>query len=100
MWSKSSTEPEDKPPHKELSMKSGLVDNTPQPSNGQKQPRHHHHDAENGAIDDSSNGSGSGRALAATNGSGGRDDDRPSAYVVNNRDVLAYDGGSHVTRVG
>lgn len=59
-------------------MKSGLVDNTPQPSNGQKA---RHHDAENGVINDNTNGS-----IRATNG--GRDDDRPGAYVVNNRDAV------------
>ena len=60
-------------------MKSGLVDNAPpQSSNGLK-PRHHHHDPpENGVgvVDHSANGNGA------------RCDDRPAAYVANNRDAI------------
>ena len=58
-------------------MKSGLVDNAPpQPSNGLK-PRHNHHDPENGVGVDNN-----------TNGNGARCDDRPAAYVANNRDAI------------
>ena len=59
-------------------MKSGLVDNAlPQPSNGLK-PRHHHHNPENGVgVDQNTNGNG-----------GARCDDRPAAYVANNRDAV------------
>ena len=57
-------------------MKSGLVDNAPpQPpnANGLK-PRHHIDPPENGV---------------STNGNGGaRCDDRPAAYVANNRDAI------------
>ena len=62
-------------------MKSGLVDNAPpQPSNANGlKPRHHHHDPpENGVgvVDHSANGNGA------------RCDDRPAAYVANNRDAI------------
>ena len=75
-------------------MKSGLVDNTPQPLNGQK-PRHN--GAENGGFDDNTNGGSSSNgcsssssrvAIAAAANGGGKDDDRPSAYVANNRDAV------------
>ena len=61
-------------------MKSGLVDNAPQPSNGLK-PRHHH-DPENGSgVDHNTNGDGG-------HGGTARCDDRPGAYAANNRDAI------------
>ena len=59
-------------------MKSGLVDNAPpHPSNGLK-PRRHHDPPENGVgVDQNTNGNG-----------GARCDDRPAAYVANNRDAV------------
>ena len=58
-------------------MKSGLVDNAPpQPSNGLR-PRRHHDPPENGVGVDNN-----------TNGNGARCDDRPAAYVANNRDAI------------
>ena len=60
-------------------MKSGLVDNAPpQHSNGLKPRRHHNDPPENGVgvVDHSANGNGA------------RCDDRPAAYVANNRDAI------------